>query len=271
MSQEQDQIQITSVEVVEAQDRASIDAQVATAKQYPRDIVRARDNSIVIATMDKDTAKSCGYALPRGGKSISGPSVHLAKIVAQNWGNIRIESKVVEITRNQIVSQAVCFDLENNVAVKVEVRRKITDKHGKRFNDDMITVTGNAANSIALRNAVFAVIPKSVIDSVYNATRNMLTGDLSTEEQLIKRRTDAIKHFKDQYGATEEEVLFMLGVGSINAIKQDQIIMMLDTAQAIKDGDTTSDEVLGRLEKKSPLKKKEDLKNKGNNTKHQMP
>ena len=69
-------LQIVQVDAIE---RANIDSQVSTAKQYPRDIRRSIDNSIVIATMNLDTAQSCGYSLPRGGKLITGPSVHLAK------------------------------------------------------------------------------------------------------------------------------------------------------------------------------------------------
>jgi len=257
--QTEENIQIipaSAAEVIEAQEKASYDIQIVTAKRFPRDVKRSRDNSIAIATMDEDTAKSCGYALPRGGKPIQGPSVHLARILAQNWGNIRVESKVSEITHNQVVSQAVCFDLENNYAVKVEVRKKIVGSKGQRYNDDMITVTGNAANSIAFRNAVFAVIPKAVTDSVYKATRNLIAGDLSSEEKMIKRRNQAVEYFKDNYGATEEEILQVLGVGSMNAIRQDQIVLLLDLDQAIKDGDTTPADAFGRLSE-SDKKKKE--------------
>ena len=254
--------QLNAVEMLEAQEKASFDIQIVTAKRFPRDIIRAKDNSIAIATMDKETAESCGYALPRGGKPIQGPSVHLARILAQSWGNLRVESRVSDITANQIVSQAVCFDLENNLAVKVEVRKKITNKNGQRFNDDMITVTGNAANSIALRNAVFNVIPKSVTEAVYKATRNMISGDLSDETKLIKARTEALKYFKDNYKASEEEVLKACGVAAVGAIKQDQIILLRGIMQAIKDGDTTPDQVFERNKPKSPDDKKKDLKNK---------
>ena len=76
-------VQIVQVDAVE---RANVDSQVATAKQYPRSIKRSIDNSIVIATMDAETAQSCGYALPRGGKPITGPSVHLAKSLFPTGG-----------------------------------------------------------------------------------------------------------------------------------------------------------------------------------------
>ena len=111
----------TSIIAVDAVERANVDSQVATAKQYPRDIKRSITNSIVMATMDYDTAQSCGYALPRGGKPITGPSVHLAKLIVSNFGNIRAEAKVVRITDKQVISRGTCWDLENNVATAFEV------------------------------------------------------------------------------------------------------------------------------------------------------
>ena len=265
--------EVNAVELLEAQEKASFDIQVVTAKKFPRDIRKARDNSIVIATMNDETAKSCGYALPRAGKSIQGPSVHLARILSQNWGNLRVEARVAEITRNQVVSQAVCFDLESNYAVKVEVRKKITDKQGNRFNEDMITVTGNAANAIAFRNAVFSVIPKAVTESVYKATKDKLTGDLSDSTKLIKERAKLFKLFKDNYKATEEEVLKAIGLATINAVKQDHIILMQGFVQSLKDGDTTPDDLFDRNNKKKNQTvdgKKQNMKN-GNNTKVDMP
>lgn len=234
-------LQIVQVDAIE---RANIDSQVATAKQYPRSIKRSIDNSIVMATMDSETAQSCGYALPRGGKPITGPSVHLAKIVVSNWGNMRTEAKVVQITDKQIISRGTAWDLEANVASAFEVRRSITDSKGKRYSDDMITVTGNAANSIAYRNAVFSVVPKAVVDKVYKAAQKFITGDLSDEEKLIKRRTDAINYFNDEWGITEAEVIKLCGKQTVNQIKADEIALLLGMVQSLKDGDTTVDEIM---------------------------
>lgn len=237
-------VQIVQVDAVE---RANVDSQVATAKQYPRSIKRSIDNSIVIATMDAETAQSCGYALPRGGKPITGPSVHLAKIIVSNWGNMRTESKVVQITDKQIISRGTAWDLETNVASAFEVRRNIVDSKGKRFSDDMITVTGNAANSIAYRNAVFSVIPKAMVDKVYKAAQKYITGDLSDEEKLIKRRTDAINYFNDEYGITEAEVIKLCGKHTVQQIKANEIALLLGMVQSLKDGDTTVDELMNPI------------------------
>lgn len=238
---ESQNLQIVQVDALE---RANVDSQVATAKHYPRNIRRSIDNSIVMATMDSETAQSCSYALPRGGKPITGASVHLAKIIVSNWGNMRTEAKVVQITDKQIISRGTAWDLETNVASAFEVRRSIIDKKGNRYSDDMITVTGNAANSIAYRNAVFSVIPKAVVDKVYKAAQNSITGDLSDTDKLIKRRSDAVNYFNDEWGIPEEDVIKLCGKQTINQIKAEEIALLLGISQSLKDGDTTIEELM---------------------------
>lgn len=249
---EEQDVQIVQVDAVE---RANIDSQVATAKRYPRDIRRSIDNSVVMATMNQETAQSCSYALPRGGKPITGPSVHLAKIIVSNWGNMRTEAKVVQITDKQVISRGTCWDLETNVASAFEVRRSIIGKNGQRFSDDMITVTGNAANSIAYRNAVFAVIPKAITDRVYYAAQKFITGDLSDYDKLLKVRTGVLNNFKNNYGITEEEVVKMCGKQTANQIGADEISMLMGTIQALKDEDTTVDELMKPIRESKEAKK----------------
>ena len=245
-----------SVIQMDAIEKANVDVQVATAKQFPRNVTRAIQNSIVMATIDPETAQMMRYALPRGGKPITGPSVHLAKLIVSNWGNVRAEAKVVQITDSQVVSRGTCWDLENNVATAIEVRRNIKGKNGQRFSDDMITVVGNAANSIAFRNAVFSTIPKAVTDKVYRAAQECITGDLSDEAKLLQKRTNCLKFFNDEYGITEEEVIKLCGKQTVNQIKAEEIALMLGIYQSLKDGDTTVEEVMEPIRKE---KKKDDI------------
>ena len=235
---DQNIIQLDTIE------RANVDSQIATAKQYPRDLRRAINNSIAMATLDVPTAQSCGYALPRGGKPITGPSVHLAKLIVSNYGNIRAEAKVVQITDKQVISRGTCWDLENNVATAFEVPRSIVGRSGQRFSDDMITVTGNAANAIAYRNAVFSVIPKAITDKVYQAAQHTITGDLSDEDKIIARRKKCIDFFKDEFGISEQEVVMLCGKQTVNQIKANEIALLLGITQSLTDGDTTVDDLM---------------------------
>ena len=236
--EEELKIEQVGLEIYQSQERAVIDSQIATAHAYPRNLKRSVENAIATVTLDKETAQTCNYSLPRGGKPISGPSVHLAKVLAQTWGNMRVEAKVVAVDNTTVTSQAVAFDLENNLAIKVEVKRSIMTKTG-RMKDDMITVTGNAANSIALRNAVLSVVPKMVVDKVYNAAKQFITGDLSDETKLMKKRKSVLDGFKNTYAVEEDEVLKLVGKARIDHIDKDDIVTLIGLAQAIKDGDTS--------------------------------
>lgn len=238
-----EEIKVTEMQdmsVIYNQDKAVIDTQISTAKAYPRNMKRAVENSVFIATIDEETAQSCSYSVPRGGKVITGPTVHLAKILAQNWGNLRVEAKVIAIEKTTLTSQAIAFDLENNLAIKVEVKRSIMTKTG-RMNDDMITVTGNAANAISMRNAILNVIPKGVVDKVYNEAKNKITGDLSDDTKLSLKRKKVFDGFKTTYDVTEQEVLHTIGKAAIEHITQDDLVVLIGIGQAIKDGDTTVD------------------------------
>lgn len=248
-------IEQVGAELIYQQDKAQIDTQIATAKAYPRDLKKSVEDSIFTATLDVETASSCSYALPRGGKTINGPSVHLALILAQNWGNLRIEAKISSIDNKSITSQAVCFDLEKNIAIKVEVKRSIMTKTG-RMNDDMITVTGNAANSISLRNAILKVIPKAVVDKVAKSAKQLITGDISDETKLIKKRNSVLEGFKNSYGVTEQEVLDILGKPSTANITGEDLVTLIGYAQSIKDGDSTAD-LIFRAKKVNEAKKEE--------------
>lgn len=230
----------TSPSIIYSQDKAAIDVQISTAKAYPRNIKRSAENAIAIVTMDKETASTCTYSVPRGGKAITGASVHLAKILAQVWGNLRVEAKVISIDAKHITSEAVCFDLENNLAIKAQVKRSIMTRSG-RMNDDMITVTGNAANSIALRNAVLSVIPRAIVDKVYNAAKQTITGDISDATKLLKRRKQVMDGLMNTYSLTEKEVLAAIGKAAVDHITPDDLVVLIGIGQAIKDGDTTVD------------------------------
>jgi len=234
------------------QDVAQIDSQVATARKYPRNLRKLTDNAIAIVTIDKETAASCNYAVPRGGKSITGPTIHLAKILAQQYGNMRVEAKVVDVGEKHVTSQAVAWDLETNLAVKVEVKRSIVTKEGKRFSDDLVVVTGNAANSIAMRNAVFAVVPRAIVDKVYKTAIEMVRGDLSDEKKLIAKRKEVVDALIQTYNVKEEEILAAVGRVSLLHVTADDILVLIGIGQAIKDGDTTVDEAF-RKAKSRPI------------------
>ena len=218
--------------------KAEVDMQIATAKRYPRDIHKSRDEAMGLATLDEDTATSMYYALPRGGKRILGPSSRLAEVIVYSWGNIRAQAIVTDIGEKFITALGTCLDLEKNVAAQVEVRRRITDRNGKRYDDDMIMVTGNAACSIAFRNAVFKVVPFALIKPIYDAAQETSVGKAKSMDE---RRRGAVEWF-GKLGISEERILKTIGRRSMDEVTPDDLVVLKGLSTAIKDGDTTIEE-----------------------------
>lgn len=225
--------------VVGAVDRAAIDVQIATAKRYPRSVDKSLKEALTLATLDEETAASMFYALPRSGKTIEGPSARLAEVMAYSWGNLRVDADIVAEDKNTVTAMGTCFDLEKNVAVRVRVKRRITDKHGKRYNEDMIGVTSNAAISIALRNSVFKVIPAALIRRIYGEARKASLGKGGT---ITQKRQKALEWFS-KLGVKDAQVFEVLGVRGLDDIGEDQLITLRGLVNAIQDGETSVEQV----------------------------
>lgn len=228
-----------------ALNRSEIDMQISTAKQYPRSLTNVHRQAMELATLDEETAATMFYVLPRGGKKLEGPSVRLAEVIGSCWGNLRYASRVVAIDPPKrkgepqfVTAQGMCHDLEKNVAIAWETKRRITNKDGIRFNDDMIQVTGNAAAAIALREAIFKVVPRALIKPIYEAAKQTAIGKA---ESMEAKRQKALGHFS-KMGVDEARVLAVLGVKGVDDIGIDELVILRGLATAIKDGETTVDD-----------------------------
>ena len=230
-----------SLAVLQDMSRGELDQQVTTARAYPRSLKRFISECMDMATLTEAIASECIYALPRGGKTIEGPSARLAEIVQSAWGNCSIASRVVDETTEFVVAQGQFFDLERNVRITTEVRRRITGKNGKRFDSDMVGVTGNAACTIARRNAVFAGIPKAFWSAIYDAAKKAAIGDVKT---IANRRADALAYLQ-KMGVTPGQVLRVLNVAGVEDIGTDELLVLRGLITAIKDGDASVDSVFG--------------------------
>lgn len=221
------------VSTVAALARSEIETQLDAAHKYPRSIGRFLKEAKALATLTREVAESCIYTLPRSGKAITGPSVRLAEIAASAYGNLHISTRVIdaEAKDKTICAQGLAWDLEKNNRLTSDVLRRITDRNGHRYNDDMIVVTGNAAASIAFRNTVFRVIPRAYITEIYNAARLVAVGTAAT---LAKRREDALAHF-GKMGVLKEQVLARIERASVEDITLEDLEVLIGISTAIRD------------------------------------
>lgn len=231
-------IQVQGAEMLAAINKSEIDTQIATAKQYPRNLAHVLNNIETLATMDEETAASCFYVLRRQGKVIEGPSVRMAEIIASSWGNLRLQARIIGNDGKFITAQGVCHDLESNYATSVDVKRRITDKYGKTYSDDMQVVTGNAACAIAMRNAVMKVVPSALIKKVLVKAKSVSLGQSMT---LESSRQNMMQYFA-KIGADEQHIFDYLSVSKVDEIDIDMVVELRGLANAIKEGTTTVQE-----------------------------
>jgi len=240
--------------------KAEIDLQISTAKSYPRSLAVFQKSAMEMVTYSREAAEKMYYKLPRGGKIIEGPSVRLAEIIGQNWRNCRIGARVLGNDDKTVTSQGVFHDLETNVAISFEIKRRITRKDGTRYDDDMISVTGAAAAGIAFRNAVLKGVPKIFWQPLYEKALETARGD---DKDIAPRRKAAIAEF-EKMGVPETAILKTLGVTGISKIGLDELLTLRGIYNAVREGTTTAIEAFGLGEIKPtvevPTEEEKDVK-----------
>lgn len=227
-------VEVKQADMLAAINRSEVDMQITTAKQYPRDIQAALNRIQTLATLDEETAGDCFYTLRRGGQVIEGLSVRFAEIIAGAWGNLRAQARIIGNDGRTITAQGVCHDLETNFAVSVEVKRRITDKNGRTYNEDMQVMTGNAACAIAFRNAVLKVVPKSVTKRIIEQVKQVAIGkamDLETSRSRMLA-------YYGKLGVNQAAVFSYLGVKREQDIDAQMIFELRGLANALKEGTT---------------------------------
>ena len=247
-----DQPLIETPSALEALARGEIDIQITTAKRFPRSVRQFRDDALSMATISEETAAACFYALKRDGRTIEGPSVRLAEIVASAWGNMRVEGRVIDTDESFVTCKGTAWDLQRNVALSVEVKKRITNRQGKRYGDDMIAVTSNATTSIAIRNAIFRVIPAAYTQDLYRECRRVAVGDAST---LADRRDRALAHF-GKLGIDAARVCAALEVRGEADITLEHLATLQGWRTSLRDGEAELDTIFPPAAIAQPRRKK---------------
>jgi hypothetical protein len=202
-----------------------------------------------LATMDEETAQSCFYCLPRkekdgSKKEIRGASIRLAEIMANAWGNIHAGTRIIENDGRHITAEGIAWDLENNV--KISMQNKISIRFGEKdgkggytANNDMQTVLSNAASAKALRNAIFKVVPKALVDRILQKAMTFAVGDQKTINTKVNEIVDKLV----KMGINKELILEYYECKSIGDITPDIFRQLIGVGTAIKEGHIKVDEV----------------------------
>src|SRR5205085_986190 len=123
---------------------------------------------LAVACKRLSFAEQSSYAFPRGGQTVSGPSVHLARAAARVWKNLQYGVRITRDDDDSRQIQAFAWDLETNVKVtgeddfkKLVYRKK--DGWVKPDERDLRELT-NRRGAILVRNCILQILPKDLIE-----------------------------------------------------------------------------------------------------------
>jgi hypothetical protein len=103
----------------------------------------------------------------------------------------------------------------------------------------MITTTGNAAASIALRNAIFRVVPRTYVNAIYAKVREVAVGDAKT---LDARRTEVLVRL-EKIGVPRDRVFAKLDKRAVDDIGLEDLEVLIGLGTAIKNGEAQIDDL----------------------------
>ncbi|MEU8525301.1 hypothetical protein AB0C77_06810 [Streptomyces sp. NPDC048629] len=240
---------------------AEVQAAVVVAQQCPRNIQAA------IAEMRQSCkqttlAERAFYRYPKGGQTITGASVHLARELARCWGNVQY--RLVEMRRDdeygQSEMQAFAWDVQTNSrnsSTFIVPHRRDT-KDGSKQLTDMREIyelnTNNGARRV--REAIFAILPPWFVEEAKELCSQTLKK--GGGKPLNQRIADALRLFAE-IGVTTDQIETKLGRPSEKWIEHD-VAQLVVIYKSIQRGEVsmedefppqrvTADELIGATKK----------------------
>lgn len=229
------QQQDSAVAITSSSAQAQIQASMVIAKKFARD-QNASFTRILKACERTSLAEVSRYRFPRGGKSVTGPSIRLAEVLAQQWGNIQYGLLESGRSGKSSTMIAYCHDLETNTRVEqsFQVRHfRDTQGGGHDLTDerDIYEITANMG-SRRLRACILRIIPPDVVDAALAKCATTLEkGDGRSMEDRVREMILAF----DSFGVSIQMIEGRLG-HKLSAIAADELVILREIYQSLRDG-----------------------------------
>lgn len=220
---------------------AEVQAAYVIAKRFPRNQAEAY-SKIIESCKRPFLAEQAHYAFPKGGKLVTGPSIRLAEVLAQNWGNIDFGTRELSQTKGMSVVEVYAIDLETNSQSRktLHIPHVRDTKNGRTTLTDAREIYLEVANQTArrLRDAIFKIIPGDVIEAASEQCKKTLTSSGIPIADQIRKMVVAF----DELGIKVEHLEKRLGHKMESTIPQ-EIVTLKVAYKSIKDGMATREEL----------------------------
>lgn len=226
--------------VEQSREIAQVQAQHIIAKKFPRDenIVLQK---VIKQCQRKSMAEVAMYSYPRGGQNVTGPSIRLAELLANGFGNLEYGIRVLNQTSDIVEAQAYCIDLENNTR-KVDYFTVKLERHTKKGITKLadprdIYEHTQSQGARRVRGCILAIIPGDIVE----AAVNQCEATLSSDEEPIAIKIQKIITAFTSFNVSVEMIEKRMGK-SINALNNPDILSLRKVYQSLKDGMASIDQ-----------------------------
>lgn len=224
----------------EARAVAEVQAAYVIAKKFPRN--EGESYAKIINSCKRPfLAEQAHYAFPKGGKLVTGPSIRLAEVLAQSWGNI--DFGIRELSQNNGVSvvEIYAIDLETNSQSRrtLHIPHVRDTKNGRQKLTDAREIYLEVANQCArrLRDCIFKILPGDVIEAASDQCKKTLeSSDVPIADQIRKM----VLAF-DELGVKVEHLEKRLG-HKLDATIPAEIVTLKGVYKSLKDGMATRED-----------------------------
>ncbi|WP_332605443.1 hypothetical protein [Acinetobacter sp. ESBL14] len=216
---------------------AEVQAALVIAKQFPRNPIEAYDK-IMNACQRSGLAQSAVYSYARGGSSVTGPSIRLAEMLAQNWGNIQYGIRELSSENGESTVEAFAWDVETNTRqTKVfQVPHMRYTRNGSKKLSDPRDIYELVANNGArrLRACILGVIPGDVIDDAVAQCERTIHASADTSPEAVQKLVQAFEQFSVSKKDIEDYIQRRL-----EAITAANIVSLRKIFTSLRDGMST--------------------------------
>jgi len=240
--EENDQDEVTgALAVATTRQAQEVQAAMIIARRFPRDEMRSLAR-MKQAAKRKRLAEQSQYEYKRGGQLITGPSIRLAEVMAQNWGNLDYGIMELERKRGESLAMSYCWDLETNVRqTKIFTVRHIRDRsEGATQLTSERDIYEHVANYGArrLRACILGIIPGDIQQEMMDECDKTING--VSDKPLIDRIRDMVSMFME-VSVTPDMLEAKLG-HKLDACTQRQLLSLGRIYTSIRDGISDRDE-----------------------------
>ena len=229
---------------------------------HPRDEVAVLKRAMAELEIAPEFAQTAFYVIPFENKrtgeknNVEGPSIKAAMALQRHWRNSASGTRVVSEDDDRLVVEGVFIDRETNTVVQ---RQKVVPKFlidwktklPKPLNAQRLAMAIDAGMSKSVRNAILGGLPVWLVDRYFQAAKTLAAKNVGK-----KSKTDKDAPIDERYawlynqlkkkGVTQKQVETYIKENMDANLSKDEILgQMIGIYNAIKDGQTNINEVVG--------------------------